>query len=301
MSFSDDAAIIEANPWIPLSSVREIARRLNVDRKRASFLKGLGQGLRPTPPALPRVLVFGDAHFGPGQDLSRATAGGRFIARNLGPNDTVVVLGDWAGVDSQCYHSTRLDLEGQRLVDDVKASNDALALLEAELGPPETQPKKVFCTGNHEYRIVRQVNANPSLEGLLGMHLFDWERRGWDVKGFLKPAYVHGVRFQHYLPSTKGAFTSDKDQARYLLEKSFYATSIVVGHHHRLDVSTMRTPGQPRRWGISAGWFGDHVEEYAGEDSNALWWNGLVLLKDVVAGDFSLELIPMDVLKRDYL
>lgn len=301
MSLPDDIALVEANPWIADAYAHEVSERLDVSHRRGWFLKGLALGLHgPTPKRLPKILIVGDAHFGPGQNLERATALGRYIARNLGPQDTVVVMGDWAGVDSQCYHSTKLELEGQRLVDDVKAANEAIALVMAELGPE--RPRLVFCTGNHEYRITRQVNQNPSLEGLLGMHLFDWERQGWEVHGFLEPVSVHGVRFQHYLPTAANkAVASEKDQGRYLLEKVYYATSIVVGHNHKLDISQVRTPGQPRRWGISAGWFGDHVEEYAGEDSNAMWWSGLVLLHDVVDGDFRLETMPMDRLKAEYL
>ena len=111
------------------------------------------------------------------------------------------------------------------------------------------------------------------------------EARGWKVHGYRMPARIDGVRYQHDLPAAGGnRAIGGKFHALRLLERVKFRESVVVGHSHRLDYRTESAHAGPRVHGIVVGCYLDHVEAYAGPD-NAEWWSGVVVLRDVVAGD----------------
>lgn len=273
-------------------SRRAMESALGLRSKRARRLAAWATAVRagqtaPTGARGRRHLVIGDAHAKPGQSLERFAWLGRMI-RDLRP-DVVVAIGDWYGMDSLCTHSSRAELEGQRLALDLAAGDDALDILHGAMG--ETAAQLHFTVGNHEHRVRRMVDDNPALEGVL--HPFrKLEDRGWTVHPFLAPLRVDGVRYQHYLPNGSGRATSGKYLGLRLLEGVHYEESIVVGHSHILQYRPILTQRGRSVHSLSCGWFGGELEAYAGESARH-WWAGIAVLDGVTDGDFDLQLWSM--------
>lgn len=244
----------------------------------------------PPPPADGRThLVIGDCHAAPGQDLQRFRWLGRMI-RDLAP-DVVVSLGDWYSLDSICAHRTLADRSKERVVDDLRAGEMALAALESELG--EWSGRKVITLGNHDDRLRQLGDSAPWLEGLEDVGA-EHRKRGWEVVPFLAPCRIDGVLYQHYATARgSGRALAGKHHAARLLERYRHAESVVVGHSHQLQHRTEAVPGR-RVHALVAGCYFEHTEDYAGEVDNADWWRGIVVLRGVRSGDYDLETWSMD-------
>ena len=303
---NSDMELLWENPWIAHTSAREIARRLGICRRRAAYLKGRSEGriehgrrTRRRQEGLANILVVGDAHFEPGQDMSRAAWLGRFIAQNLGQDDHVVIIGDWHGLTSICSHNNQRQREGHRLVDDLAAGNDAIDIMMSQIGPLN-RPMMYFTTGNHEIRLDRLAQERPEYDGVAGLNLLDWEKHGVEVIPFLEPLRIEGWRFQHYLPHGGGRAIAGVNAPRNMLKRVRHSESVVVGHSHLLQMETSSSRVGGRKWGISVGCYFDHQEVYAGTDSNAAWWAGLVLIENARHGDGSIRCITLDDVQRAY-
>ena len=242
------------------------------------------------------ILVVGDPHSDPKWDNERFTWLGRAIAELCSGERplSVVIMGDMATLSSVGkFDRGKIYGEGQRLEDDIAANRDALEKIEAECAGCDAE--RYVTLGNHENRLWQYVVDRPELYGTISWEDLGFGDHGWEVSPFLSPLYIQGVRFQHYWQEG-GRVTASKHLAANLLDKA--RCSIVVGHSHRLD---HRQLPMSRHFGLSAGCFFEHSEEYATTD-NERWWRGLVLLKGVRDGyhELGLEQIPMDEVRRRY-
>lgn len=248
------------------------------------------------------ILVIGDAHVEPDQDLSRFRLLAQFCADQR--PDVVVAIGDWFGLTSLCSYNSRLEVEGVRVVEDLTAGNQAIEIFEETLADiaPGYNPRKIYTMGNHDHRLDRIVEEDPRLFGLIGTHLMDWEKHGWEVFPFLAPCRINGFRFQHYL-SNKGSRKAIAGvyQGKRLLDVVNYQESIVVGHGHVLMTRECGLPSGKRVHAIQVGKFFTHKEDYAGDDDNNRWWTGLVMLRDCLDGDCDVETWNWKRLERNYL
>lgn len=239
-------------------------------------------------------LVVGDCHAAPGQNLERFRWLGRMIA-DLRP-DVVVQVGDWFSMDSLCTHRTPKDRMGELVQEDIIAGRMALAELEHELG--SWSCRKVLTLGNHDARAAAIADHAPWLDGVLDIGR-DHRDAGWEVFDFLSPARIDGILYQHYL-TVRGTQRpiSGKFHSLRLMERVKFAESVVVGHSHTFQYRFESRPGK-RIHSLVAGCYFDHEEGYAGED-NAEWWRGVMVLRDVVDGDFDLEAWSIDRIRKRY-
>jgi len=242
------------------------------------------------------VLVVGDTHTSPGQDLSRFTWLGRAARDLLGHGDMLLLMGDHYNTDGLCFHSTRAAREGLRFDAEKEAGDMARDLIDAELG--KRNIRKVICEGNHDERPKRFMAENPYWAGAIDIW-GGWEDAGWEVKPFLEPFRFSGWRAQHYFPNHGGrAVSSSTGTARVILEKQVrFSESCLFGHDHLHSVWTGATPAGGRKWSLGVGWYGGY-EEYAGPDSNANWWTGFWLLSNVKDGDADLQGFRMDTIRK---
>jgi len=88
--------------------------------------------------------------------------------------DVIINAGDHWDIHSlSSYDKGTKKAEGARYEDDIQAGIEGMEALFApirkynRLRRTKYSPKLVFTLGNHEERIMRHVNANPSLEGKL--------------------------------------------------------------------------------------------------------------------------------------
>lgn len=248
------------------------------------------------------ILVIGDAHVEPNQDLSRFELLAHFAADQR--PDIIVAIGDWFGLTSLCTYNSRLEVEGVRVVEDIKAGNDAIALFEKTLAEvaPDYKPRKIYTMGNHDHRLDRVAEEDPRLFGLVGTHLMDWTKHGWEVYPFLAPFRANGFRFQHYLCATGGRRAiAGVYQGRKLLQAVNHEESVVVGHGHVLHNREEGLASGKRVHAIQVGKFFTHHEEYAGEDSNNRWWTGLVMLRECVNSQCDVDTWSWPRLVRNYM
>ena len=154
--------------------------------------------------------------------------------------DVVIDIGDNADFPSMSQHSAigSGDKEGQRLLADIQAANKAEEILNAGMGG--FKPKRmVRLRGNHEHRLLRYIENNPVLKGIIGLHLLNDE--GWEVIPYFSgsPGVVHidGVAYAHYFANpNSGKPIGGTIQNR--LAK--IGTSFVQGHQQGLLQGNMQ-------------------------------------------------------------
>lgn len=252
------------------------------------------QGSQPTGPR--SHLVIPDAHAEPDEDPARFVWLGRLIA-DLRP-DVVVCLGDFADMPSlSSYDRGKRGFEGRRYVKDIESANEALRLIHAQF-PKDYAPELAYTGGNHEARIDRAANDAAEFEGLVSTSDLDFARRGWRVTPYMESTEIDGVQYSHCVPSgVMNRPIGGEHQANALVRKRLVSTT--VGHSHTMDYA-VRTDGTGRKvHGLVAGCYFEAHHGYAGA-ANAMYWRGVVMCRDVVAGVYDPEFYSLARIRRRY-
>ena len=219
--------------------------------------------------------------------------------------DVIVQIGDFADLPSlSSYDKGKLAFEGRRYKKDLAAAKLAMDTL---LGPmrehnermratkhTQYRPRMVLTLGNHEERIMRAVNANSELEGMMSYD--DLPYGDWEVHDYLKPVVIDGILYCHYLANP---MTGKPYSGTALNQLSKVQHSFCVGHKQTLDHATYFTPLGKQTIGIIAGACYLHDEDYKGHQGNA-HWRGIVMLNGVENGCFSPWFITLDYLENRY-
>lgn len=169
-------------------------------------------------------------------------------AASLFRPEIIVVLGDFADFYSVSSHdkspSRKLLLEEE--LQTVGNCLDRLDQLGAE--------RKVFCEGNHEWRLERYLSQKaPELFGLVSFaDLLKLDSRGWQV-----------VAYKHYAKIGKLHVTHDVGQTgAYTVHRTMHMmqANIVVGHAHRMQYMVSRSLLGDAHVAMCPGWLGDFRE-----------------------------------------
>jgi hypothetical protein len=146
-----------------------------------------------------RILVIPDTQVKPDVPNDHFARVGKYI--NHKRPDYIVHLGDhWDMSSLSSYDIGKKCFEGRRYKKDIEAGNEAMRLLTSEYrGKDGYSPKEIFLMGNHEERILRAVEMDPTLEGLMGYE--DFALDGWEVHDFLEVVEIEGIKFSHYFTS----------------------------------------------------------------------------------------------------
>lgn len=212
--------------------------------------------------------------------------------------DVVIDIGDNADFESMSMHAAAgsKSKEGKRLIDDINAANEGEALLREGMGG--FKPKRmVRLRGNHEYRLLRYVEANPVLEGLIGLHLLD--DKGWEIVPYANgsPGIVHidGVAYAHFFANP---MTGKPIGGTIVNRLTKIGSSFVQGHQQvLLQGNTQYATGKTAN-GIVAGACYLHDEPYKGAANGH--WRGVVVLNEVRNGTFCEMPLSLDYLCRRY-
>lgn len=212
--------------------------------------------------------------------------------------DVVVDIGDNADFPSMSTHSPvgSRDKEGRRLLADIEAANEAEALLREGMGG--FKPKRmVRLRGNHEHRLLRYIEANPVLEGIIGLHLLD--DKGWEIVPYVNGSpgviYIDDIAYAHYFANpNSGKPIGGTIQNRL----SKIGSSFVQGHQQGLLQGNVQYATGVIRHGIVAGSAYLHDEEYKGQANTH--WRGVVVLNEVRNGQFCEMPLTLDYLCRKY-
>lgn len=251
-----------------------------------------------------RILVVPDCQVKENVPLEHLTWAGQAIV-DYRP-DVVVNIGDFADMPSLSSHDVKGSkyFEGLRYKKDVEVVKQGMKMLLAPLKDLQSRqrknkekvykPRLVLTLGNHENRIDRAVNNNPTLEGLISIGDLDYER-DWEVHPFLHPVFIGGVGFNHYWPV--GAMGRPASSAAVIVSKLHM--SCVAGHQQGKQVSYgKRADGTPLT-AVIVGSYYLHDEGYLDQLSNR-HWRGLLVMNEVNDGAFDEMFLSMDYLKRKY-
>ena len=152
--------------------------------------------------------------------------------------------------------------------------------------------------GNHEDRIDRIIDETPELDGTISTKDLNFKEFGWEVIPYQEPMVVDGVHYCHNYPTgVMGKPISGDNIARSLLLKN--KVSSTVGHCHLFDYSMCTTPIGKKVIGLSAGCYLHHKEEYA-RSTQRMWWSGLIVKRNVKQGEYDLETIKYNTIRRKY-
>lgn len=251
-----------------------------------------------------RILVIPDCQVKAGVPLEHLTWAGKAIVDYM--PDVVINIGDFADMPSLSTHDIKGSkyFEGLRYRTDIDVAKDAMQLLLAPLKELQAKqkrnkekqyrPRMVMTIGNHEHRIDRAINNNPTLDGLISVKDLGYEN-DWEVHSFLHPVFINGVGFNHYWPV--GAMGRPASSPSVIINKLHM--SCVAGHQQGKQVAYgKRADGQPI-CAIIAGSYYLHDESYMDQLSNK-HWRGLVVLNEVEDGHFDEMFLSIEYLRRKY-
>lgn len=232
-----------------------------------------------------KVIVVGDAHVDEHQDLERFDLLAALI-RSEQP-DYVVIIGDFLSLNclSAWDRNKRLTMEGMRYWQEIEAGNIALDKMMKRI-PKKT--KIVFVEGNHEDRLTRYLETDPTFHGFVSvqkdLRLAD---RGIEWVPYKDVYYINEVGFTHIPINGMGKGIGNPGVAQKALK--LFHHSIVFGHTHTLDHAAEHRHGAPHlNQALSVGCFFYHIDEYA-KGSKTDYWRGLCVLNIYSPNRFDVE------------
>lgn len=239
-----------------------------------------------------KLLVIPDTQVRPGVNTDHLAALGNYIAEKR--PDHIVHLGDHFDLPSLSTYNLEGQREGQRYAEDVQAGKDAMFRLTAPfLAVRNYRPKMHFLMGNHEDRIRRTAETNPTLKGFMSNDDLNIAAYGWKVHDFNQVIKIGGIEFSHYFIS--GVMGRPVSSAAALLRER--QGSAVMGHVQQFQFAV-----HPRtqRFAMFAGVFYTHQENYLGPQGNTC--RPMVhMLHEVRDGIADPMAVSADYLLRQYL
>lgn len=251
-----------------------------------------------------KILIIPDCQVKEGVSLEHLEWAGKAIV-DYKP-DVVVNIGDFADMPSLSTHDKvgSKYFEGLRYKKDIEVAKEGMAKLLKPLKDEQDRlkrnkekaykPRMVFTLGNHEARISRAINNNPTLEGLISVKDLEYDK-DWEVHGFLHPVFIGGVGFSHYFPT--GAMGRPAASPSAIISKLHM--SCVAGHQQGKQIAYGKRADGKSLCAIIAGSYYLHQEDYMDKLSNK-HWRGLVVLNDVKDGTFDEMTLSIQYLEKKF-
>lgn len=246
------------------------------------------------------ILIIPDCQTKPGVPVEHLDWLGKYIVKTR--PDIVVNIGDFYDMPSlSSYDKGKASIEGKRVVEDINFSKDALykltrPLRRLQIKGSDYNPRLVYTLGNHEHRVSRYVENNPELMGFMSYETLGIENQGWEMHDFLAVVDVEGILFSHYFanPMSGRPYTGRANSLLQRVGKSF-----VQGHRQELDYACRELVNGDRQFGLVAGAFYLHDENYKGYQGNK-HWRGVIVLHEVKDGWGDAMFVSIDYLRRKY-
>lgn len=249
-------------------------------------------------------LVIPDVQFRDGDDTEFLSHIGQYIVEKKPTR--LICLGDFADMPSlSSYDVGSKSFEGRRYKKDIEAAKQAMqALLEpinnynnkAKRNHKERYfPTMDLTLGNHEGRISRAVEGDPKLDGTISISDLEYESFGWNVHDFLCPVVLDGVCYSHYF--TTGIAGRPASTATAQLNKQHM--SCIAGHQQGFQMATAYRADGKRITSMIVGSCYEHNEDYLGPQGNH-HWRGIVMLHEVVDGQFDVMPVSLQYLRKRY-
>lgn len=219
--------------------------------------------------------------------------------------DVVVHLGDhWDMPSLSLYDKPgSKTMEGKRYRADVDAGNAGFELLNSELvsenkrlarnKKTQWKPELHLLRGNHEERILRAIEREPKLEGVIGYD--DLKSPGWQVHDFQDVVTLDDLWYSHYFynPMNGRPYTGTIENILKSIGHSF------VQGHRQTHLSGIRYVGNEQQRGLISGACYLHHEDYRGPQGN-YHWRGVSVLHEVQDGAYDLMEVSLNYLCGKY-
>lgn len=248
-------------------------------------------------------IVFGDVHCHPEHNNDRADLLSKLII-DVSP-EVVINLGDQADMASlSSYDRGKASFIGRTYRDDVEVSRDFSERLWSPIRKRKKRlPYRLFLIGNHEQRIARALDLQSNLNGTIGygdLALSEYYDNVVDYNGNTPGTInIDGLLYAHYFISgiSGRPISSDVSPASALVSKNLVSST--CGHSHLFDYSVRNSANGNKLNGLVTGCFVDYDIGWAGE-SNKLWTRGVAICHDVENGNYDLEWVSLERLRKEY-
>lgn len=250
-------------------------------------------------------LVLYDTQITPTSDVRMVDWFGQLIIDRM--PEVLIVIGDWWDMKSlSSYDKSTKAAEGQRYFEDVQCGKSAMARMLKPMKEHNERrrrnkqaiykPRMEFFMGNHEERIIRHVNANPSLHGTLGYADLQLDAFGWNVTDFLEHKVIDGINYTHCVKNRNSQYM--KANPKQIIAQEMMTT--VVGHQPGMQIyCDYSSLTEKNVWGIINGASYLDNPNYRNHTGNN-HFRGVTMFNNVEDGDFDLELIRLSTLEKMY-
>ena len=241
------------------------------------------------------VLTIGDTHTTDTQDLSRFNLLNKFILDKR--PDVIIFMGDFLTL--QCLSAwdanKRALMEGKRYYKEIAAGNEALDMTFKNV---EYGPEVVFIEGNHEDRLTRYLEKDPTFAGAVSVPKdLKLVERGITFIPYREYYQINGVNFTH-IPFNKVREIGGVNICRKASQVT--VSSVVFAHTHNAELAHVWKPGMPHLQDIyCCGAFFEEIEKYM-EGRISEYWRGLSLLNMWKEGRYDVESFSLGRLDKMY-
>lgn len=218
--------------------------------------------------------------------------------------DFVMNMGDAADMPSlSSYDKGSRAFAGKSYKADIDAHLDFQERMWAPMKKTKKKmPYRVVLEGNHEHRIERALDLSPELVGTIGFDDFRFNHYYDEViryKGGTPGIYkTESILFAHYfITGVSGRPMGGEHPAHTLITKN--KISSVAAHSHLYDYCTQTNIDGETYNGLVVGCYQDYTNDWAG-NIGELWRAGITILRNVDDGDFDLEFISLNSLRKRY-
>jgi transposase-like protein len=277
-----------------LAAVTQVKRWVASERKKKPAFSPKGK----------KLIFVPDLQIKEGVPIQHLRAIGNYIADKK--PDNLVFAGDNADMPSlSSWDRGKLCFEGRRYRSDIQSANEGMSILMEPVNKARSKGwdcETDITLGNHEERILRAIQEDGRLDGLMSIKDLAYEKLGITTHEFLKVIVRNGAAFSHYFPrgasGTVGQSKRGAPNAKAQLMRE--GRTAFSGHQQGLEMHCQSLGGR-LQWGIIAGSAYLHDEGYLTPQGNN-HWRGIIVAHEM-HGDGSLNpmVVGLEYLMKNYL
>ena len=216
--------------------------------------------------------------------------------------DVVVQIGDFSDLPSLSHYDLgKLKGEGRRYIKDIAAVHRAMDTLlkplqdynRSRMPDEQYRPEMHLTMGNHEERILREVENNPKYEGHFSYTDLHYEDYGWTVHEFLEVVTLDEIEYAHFF--TTGVRGLPCQSAAAILRERH--KSATMGHIQTTDIAIHK---KTQHIALIAGCCYLHDEDYLGPQGNSARRQIVVKHEVDGTGRYDLMLVSLKFLEKNY-